>query len=202
MATGSRDRLRISVECGSRNDSHLVGQVIALRRGHGRETSATYIPIEVVAGLLALLAGDIYLLTISHRFGTVPRDLVRIVGGVIVVLAAIWTAFLVIAVALTGLFVAVVNDVIDERHAAGPWPWRTAAGLAGCGAGVAQGALVAGYGPVDFASSAVAIMLAVQLRRSAAYRRRRHSAATMGLIFLALFAVSSVVTGLAILAKV
>jgi hypothetical protein len=195
----TRPPLRVAVERGSTDDSKMWGHVVALRRGNGRAASETFVPIEIGIAAAVLAAGDVYLLAISSHFSTVPRDLIRVVGGVLAVGLTLWIGFLVVALAVAGFILLTIEDIAGHHQMVGASP-RIAIVLVGVAAGAAQGALAATYGPVTLIASGIAVVLAVTLQRSSAYRRRRHSAAIMGLVFLLTFAVANILVGLWVLA--
>jgi hypothetical protein len=154
------------------------------------ENSRTHLdlPIEgsIVFGLVVI--ADIVLLAISSHFGTVPRELIRWLGGAILAAAVVLGGLYVLLVGGIKLLVDALNSIGTTRR---PWislSTRLSVGLMGVGLGAIAGTSVVIYGPVDFVAVAVLLWMAARVglgnRTSGRPRALRHLVAA-GLVIAA-----------------
>jgi hypothetical protein len=189
--SGTSSPLRATVENGIATNSGMWGHVVVLRRGTKKSNATTNIPIEISVIAIVIAIGDVYLLAVSHNFPIAVRDPVRVLGGLLAAVLVFLVGSLVFALAVGGILMAVVDDAGGATSAACLAP-RVAVALVGAAAGIGDGALVALYGPITFASMALVIGLAGYLRLSTVYRHRQHAAASLALSFLCCYAVSGI----------
>jgi hypothetical protein len=154
------------------------------------------IPIESSVVALLLVVADVVALSLSSRWGAVPRELVRWVGGAYVVLVVL----VVVMFAVLGGLVGVVETALSGGSPRRIPPLsRLSVMVLGVGLGALVGTSVVIWGPGDFASDVVLLAAAVWTWRAGPGLAPQGGVRRLLAVGLAVAAVTAAVVGVLLL---
>jgi hypothetical protein len=137
----------------------LRGHILWIESWSGDDRTTTDIPVEGSAVFLLVVIADIVLLATSDRFATVPRELVRWIGGAFIALVALCVVMFVV---LDGLINLIGPAMASFRGKSVRIPTSSfvSVGVAALGLGALLGTGPVIGGPADFAADAVLLIVA------------------------------------------
>jgi hypothetical protein len=175
----------------------LRSHIVLIETKDTNSSGTTDFTIEGGVAFLLLAIAIIVLLAVSGRFATVPRELVRWIGGAFLVVTVLLA--LLVGV-LTGLLDLIIPATAQSEGRPSPIPTGSfvAVGLAALGLGALLGTSVVIDGPTDFAADVVLLLAAGWVwRRPGRWPGGRHLLA----IFLATTAVVAAAVGALLLQR-
>jgi hypothetical protein len=182
----------------SRGKPALLGlrsHVVLIETTDAHSSSDTDFTVEGAVVFVVLVIADIVLLALSGRFATVPRELVRWIGGTFLVVAGLLGLLMGV---LSGVLNLITPAMANSEGRSSPIPTGSlvAVGVAALGLGALLGTAVVVDGPIDFSVDALLLLAAARVwRRHGRWSGGRHLLAA----FLAGSAVTAAVVGVLLL---